>query len=134
MMPGLIFAVSFLTLLQFFVFYTRSVIAELKAHELSAETREICGVTTRSVPVEKFPRLLQLLDLCPEREGDGFKVRAVAFYFRLLGLASDWLSWAIPSVTPWIEAERGCCAYAAAAALDRRIAYSRSMMTQQASQ
>ena len=134
MMPGLIFAVSFLTLLQFFVFYTRSLIAELRAHELSAETREICGLTTRSVPVEQFARLLQLIDLCPERDGDGFKVRAVTLYFRLLGLARDWLGWAIPSVTPWIESERGCCAYAAAAALDRRIAYSRSMMTQQASQ
>jgi hypothetical protein len=133
MMPGMIFAISFLTLLQFFVSYTRSLIAESRAHELSEETREICGLTAKTVPADQFPRLLQLIDLCPEQSGDGFKVRAVALYFRLLGLARDLFSWAIPSTARWIEAERGCCAYAAAVTLDRRIAYNRSMMAQQGS-
>jgi hypothetical protein len=134
MMPGLIFAISFLTLLQFFVSYTRSVIAELRAHELSDETRQICGVAAWTAPADQFPRLLQLIHLCPERDGDGFKVRAVTLYFRLLGLVGAWSSWALPAVASWIDTERGCCAYAAAAALDRRIAFSRSMLAQQSSQ
>jgi hypothetical protein len=37
----------------------------------------------------------------------------------------------IPSAAPWIEAERGGCARAAAVVLDRRIAYNRMMMAQQ---
>jgi hypothetical protein len=132
MMPGLIFAISSLTLLQFFVSYTRSLIAESRVHALSDQTREICGLGDQMVGADLFPRLLQLMDLCPEQDGEGFKVRAVTVYFRMLGWARNLFSWAIPSAAPWIDAERGCCAYAAAVALDRRIAHNRTMMAQQA--
>jgi hypothetical protein len=132
MIAALIFGISFLTLLQFFVSYTRSLIAESQGHELSEQTREICGLTAKTVAGDQFRRLLALIALCPETGGTGFEVRAVAIYFRLLGLARLWLNWAIPSAAPWIEAERGGCAYAAAVVLDRRIAYNRMLMTQQA--
>ena len=133
MIASLIFVISFLTLLQFFVSYSRSVIAELRGHELSEQARELCGLTARTVAGDQFRRLQQLIALCPEPGGDGFEVRAVALYFRLLGLVRNLLSGVIPSAAPWIEAERGGCAYAAAVVLDRRIAYNRMMMTQQAS-
>jgi hypothetical protein len=133
MIAAMIFAISFLTLLQFFVSYSRSLIAASRAHELSEEAREICGVTARRVAGDRFQHLLALIGLCPEPGGDSFQVRAIAAYFRLLGLARTMLSWAIPSAAPWIEAERGGCAYAAAVVLDRRIAYNRMMMAQQAS-
>ena len=134
MMPGMIFAVSLLTLLQFFVSYTRSLIAESKEHALSDQTRELCGFTASTARGDQFPRLLQLIDLCPENGGDGLKVRAVTLYFRLLGLAHGVFRWLmVPSAAGWIEEERGCCAYAAAVTLDRRIAYNRMIMAQQAS-
>lgn len=133
MIPALIFLVSLLTFLQFFVSYSRSLIAESRAHKLSEQTREICGLAAKTVAGDQFQRLQQLIALCPEPGGDSFQVHAVALYFRLLGLASTLLSWAIPSAGPWIEAERGGCSYAAAVALDRRIAYNRMMMAQQAS-
>ena len=133
MIPALIFGVSLLTLLQFFVSYCRSVIAESKAHELSGDLREICGVTARNMAGDQFRRLSQLIDLCPEPGGELNNVRAVLVYFRLLGLARSLASWAIPSAAAWIEAERGGCAYAAAVVLDRRIAYNRMMVAQQTS-
>ena len=133
MIAVLIFAISILTLLQFFVSYSRSLIAESQSHKLSEEAREICGLTAEEVTGDQFLRLQQLIALCPEPGGDGFAVRAVSFYFRLLGLVRILLSAAIPSAAPWIEAERGGCAYAAAVVLDRRIAYSRMMLAQQAS-
>jgi hypothetical protein len=134
MIAAMIFVISFLTLLQFFVSYTRSLIAESRGHELSEQAREICGLTAKTVAGDQFRRLLQLIALCPEPGGDGFEVRAVALYFRLLGLARILLSRAIPSSTQWIETERGGCAYAAAVVLDRRIAYNRMIMAQQANQ
>ena len=133
MIAGMIFAISILTLLQFFVSYSRSLIAESQGHELSEEAREICGLTAKEVTGDQFLRLQQLIALCPEPGGDGIEVRAVALYFRMLGLVRTVLSSAIPSAAPWIEAERGGCAHAAAVVLDRRIAYSRSMVAQQAS-
>jgi hypothetical protein len=134
MIAAMIFVISFLMLLQFFVSYSRSLIAASRSHELSEQTREICGFTAKSAAGDQFRRLLQLLALCPEPGGDGFKVRAVASYFQLLGLAHILLNRAIPSAAPWIETERGGCAYAAAVVLDRRIAHSRMMLAQQASQ
>jgi hypothetical protein len=131
MIAFLIFGVSVFTLLQFFVSYSRSVIAESRGYELSEEAREICGLTGEPVTHDQFRRLEQLIALCPEPGGDGFEVRAVALYFRLVGVAHILLSWAIPSAAPWIEAERGGCAHAAAVVLDRRIAYNRMMMAQQ---
>ena len=133
MIAGMIFAISILTLLQFFVSYSRSLIAESQDHQLSEEAREICGLTAKALTGDQFLRLQQLIALCPEPGGDGIEVRAVALYFRMRGLVRTVLSWAIPSAAQWIEAERGGCAYAAAVVLERRIAYSRSMGEQQAS-
>ncbi len=133
MIAAMIFGISFLTLLQFFVSYSRSLIAESRDHELSEQAREICGLTAKTVAGDQFRRLLALIALCPEPGGDSFQVRVVASYFHLLGLVRILLSRAIPSVVSWIEAERGGCAYAAAVVLDRRIAYNRMIMAQQSS-
>ena len=133
MIAAMIFLISFLTLLQFFVSYSRSLIAESRGIELSEQAREICGVYARRVPADQFQRLLQLIALCPKTAGDGNKVVVVAAYFRLLGLVRQMSERFIPSVATWIEAERGGCAYVAAVVLDRRIAYSRMMMAQQSS-
>jgi len=132
MIAVIIFGVSLFTLLQFFVSYTRSLIAASRDHELSDQAREICGLTAGAVTREQFRRVRQLIALCPDPGGDSFEVRAIALYFRLVGLAHTLLSWAIPSAGPWIQAERGGCAHAAAVVLDRRIAYNRMMMAQQA--
>lgn len=133
MIPALIFIVSLLTLLQFFVSYSRSLIAESLGHELSEQAREICGVTARTVAGDQFLRLSGLIALCPESGGDGTKLMTVAVYFRLLGLLRRLSEGTIPFAIAWIEAERAGCAYLAAVVLDRRIAYNRMMMAQQAS-
>jgi hypothetical protein len=133
MIPALIFIVSLLTLLQFFVSYSRSLIAELRVHELSDRTREICGIESGVLAGDQFRRLSELIAVCPEPGGDGNKVLAVSAYFRLLGLVRRWSEWAIPSATAWVDAERGGCAYAAAVVLDRRIAYTRMITARQAS-
>jgi hypothetical protein len=131
MIAGLIFALSLLTLLQFFVSYCRSLIAASQEHVLSEQALEVCGFTARTAAGEHFGRLLQLISLCPEPGGDSIEVRVVALYFQLLGVARILLRWTMPSAARWIEAERGACAYAAAVVLDRRIAYSRMIMAQQ---
>src|SRR4029077_15567789 len=113
MIPSLICIVSLLTLLQFFVSYSRSLIAASRGHDLAEQAREISGLTAKTVGGDQFRRLLALIALCPEPGDDSFQVRAVASYFHLLGLVRILLNRAIPSAAPWIDAERGGCAYAA---------------------
>ncbi len=133
MIAAAIFLISFLTLLQFFIFYSRSLIAESRGHKLSSQALEICGLERKGMTDGQFRRLLQLISLCPDPGGDQMGVRVVAVYFHLLAVAQTLLSWAIPSARPWIEAERDGCAHVAAVILDRRIAYSRTMVAQLAS-
>ena len=133
MIAFVIFVVSSLTLLQFFVSYSRSIIAESRGHRLSEQACEICGIKARSLAGEQFGRLNQLIALCPKVGDDGSRVKAVTVYFHLLGFAKTFISWAIPSATPWIEAERGGCAYVVAVVLDRRIAHNRLVMADIAS-
>jgi hypothetical protein len=133
MMATMIFVISILTLLQFFVSYSRSLIAESRGHELSEEAREICGLTARTAAGDQFRRLSELIALCPESGGNGNKLMVVSAYFHLLGFLRRLSEWTIPSATKWIEAERGGCAYVAAVVLDRRIAYNRMIVAQQAS-
>ena len=133
MIAALIFAISIVTLLQFFVSYSRSLIAECRDQELSEQTREICGVTARSVAGDEFRKLSELIAMCPESGSDGSTLIAVSAYYRLLGIVRSVANWASPAATAWIESERCDCAWAAAVVLDRRIAYTRMMMTQQSS-
>lgn len=134
MIAALIFTVSFLTLLQFFVSYSHSLVAASLEQELSEQAREICGFSAKTARGDQFDRLLRLIALCPECRENHFEVQAVVLYFRMLSLASLLLRRALPSVARWVDAERGGCAYAAAVALDRRIAHNRMMLIQQSSQ
>ena len=130
MIAGFIFLLSIAILLQFFVSYTRSMIAASRERELSERAREICGNETKALAGGQFPRIVQLIDLCPETGGDSHEVRAVSLYFRLLGFAHMVSRWAAPSAGPWIDAERSGCAHVAAVVLDRRIAHNRTLMAQ----
>ena len=133
MIAILIFGVSALSLLQFFVSYSHSLIAESRGYELSEHGREIAGVAGRIVRSDQFRRLLQLIALCPEPGGDTGQVRAVSIYFGLLGLVRVLFGWIEPAVAGWIESERSGCAYVAAVLLDRRISYNRVLMARQMS-
>lgn len=129
MIASLIFVVSSLTLLQFFVSYSRSIIVESRNHLLSEQARDLCGMRSGMLAGEQFRRVSQLIALCPEANDDGLQVNAVRIYFHLLGFARTVLGWASASAGPWIEAERRGCAYVVAVVLDRRIAHNRMIMS-----
>ena len=132
LIPSLIFAISALALLQFFVWYSHSLIAQSRGYELSEQTRQLSGVTATTARSEHFKRLLRLVAMCPEPDVDDHKVRTVAAYFKLLSLLNAVSDWAFPSAARWIESERSGCAYVAAVVLDRRIVHNRMLKAQQA--
>jgi len=131
MIAPLVLVLAFSALLQFFVSYCRSVIAACTGLELSEQVREISGIESRRVRSDEFARLLQLLRLCPEPGNDQFGIGAVHGYYGLLGLLRAMVQGLAPALASWAEFERQGCAYFAAVALDRRIAYSRDLMAQQ---
>jgi hypothetical protein len=129
-MATLIFFLSAAALLQFFISYCRSLIAASIKQPLSAEVRDVAGIPS-TAGGEDFARVIQLLDLCPERPEDRGRLRAINAYFGLLNFISSTLARIIPALMAWTDTERGQCAYFAAVTLDRRIAFSRDMLAQQ---
>jgi hypothetical protein len=130
MMAGLIFVFSLAAMMQFFVSYCRSLIAASARRALSPDVQDVVGIT-RSANSEDFERVMQFLHLCPERREDRNGIQAIGAYFRILGAVGKTLGKLIPSLHAWTESERSQCAYFAAVALDRRIAYSRDMLAEQ---
>lgn len=130
MMAGIIFVCSVVLFLQFFVFYCRSLIAVSAKQPLSPEVQEVTGIQ-RTASGEDFKRVMQLLQLCPERREDRNGIQAIGIYFRLLNLVLATVARFTPSMEAWTESERGQCTYFAAVALERRISFSRDMLAQQ---
>lgn len=118
-------------MLQFFVSYSRSLIAASIKQALSPEVQDVAGISKPAVG-EDFARVVQLLHLCPDRREDRGEIRAIGAYFRMLEFVRSTVAKAMPPVLAWTERERGQCTYFAAVALDRRIAFSRDMLAQQA--
>ena len=130
MMAGVIFVFSAAALLQFFISYCRSLIAASSKQVLSAEVKDVTGIL-RTASGDDFKRVMQLLQLCPERPEDRNSVQAIGAYFSLLSFLRSTLAQLVPSMRAWTESERGQCAYFAAVALERRISFSRDMLAQQ---
>jgi hypothetical protein len=130
MMAGIIFVCSVTFLLQFFVSYCRSLIAASAKEPLSLEVQDVTGIT-KTASGDDFARVLQLLHLCPDCPEDRARIQAVGAYFRLLNVVRATIAKFAPSLRAWTDFERGQCAYFAAVALERRIAFSRDMFAQQ---
>jgi hypothetical protein len=130
MMAAFIFVVSVVIFLQFFVFYCRSLIAVSSKQALSPEVQDVTGIQ-KGASGEDFNRVMQLLQLCPERPEDRKGIQAIGVYFRLLNFLRSTIARLVPSMHAWTEFERGQCTYFAAVALERRISFSRDMLAQQ---
>jgi hypothetical protein len=133
MIASLILVFSIVVFVQFFLLYTRSLIAASRRHLISESVREIAGISGHGVQTAQFARLLHMVALCPGSGDDQMGIRAVRFYFGILSLLSSALT-RIPSAAKskaieWAENERTSCAYFAAITLDQRMAYSRAMLS-----
>ena len=132
MMAAVILACSIIFLLQFFISYCRSLIASSVREPLSQEVQEVTGMA-RPATEEEFARVVQLLQLCPERPEERGEISLIRAYFRMLGIFRSTAARIAPSLERWTSAERGQCTHFVAVVLGRRIAFSRNLFAQQMS-
>ncbi len=121
MISAIILAVAALTLVQFFVFYCRSLIVVYSEVELSPQGREVAGLEDRTLNGDAFHRLVQLIELCPSPADDRWELRAVRAYFGAMGFLRS-LQPLVPVGAEWAGREQSACTHFAAVALDRRMA------------
>jgi hypothetical protein len=130
MMAAFILACSIIFLLQFFISYCRSLIAASAREQLSQEVQEVTGLA-QPASEEEFARVVQLLQLCPERPEERGEVSLIRAYFRMLGVLRATVARIVPSLEEWASSERGQCTHFVAVVLGRRIAFSRNLFAQQ---
>jgi hypothetical protein len=128
MMAAFILVCSVVTLLQFFVWYCRSLIAASAKQALSPEVRDVTGIA-RAASGEDFTRVMQLLQLCPERPEDRGSIQAVGTYFGLLNFLRATLARFAPSMRAWTDLSAANARILPPA--PERIAFSRGMLAQQ---
>ena len=117
-------------LLMFFVSYCRSLLATSSAVALTQEVRDVTGISSAVAP-DDFSRVVQLLQLCPDRPEERGRIRTVSMYYSFLGLIRSTVAAAAPSLKSWADRERAQCGYFAAVVLGQRIAFSRDLLAQQ---
>jgi len=130
MMAAFILACSIVFLLQFFISYCRSLIAASAREQLSQEVQEVTGLKQPATE-EEFARVVQLLQLCPERPEERGEINLIRTYFRMLGVVRVTIARIVPSLERWASAERSQCTHFVAVVLGRRIAFSRNLFAQQ---
>ena len=130
MMAAFILAFSLLTLLMFFVSYCRSLTASTLHTTLTAEVLDVTGIQAKASGRD-FARVMQMLQLCPDRPEDRSRLQVVSAYYSLLNVIDQLFAKMMPAVANWAEVERAGCAHFAAVALGRRIALNREMLAQQ---
>jgi hypothetical protein len=123
-----ILVVSVALLLQFFVSYCRLQVAAGRRVDLSESAREATGIQGQGVSGEEFLRLRRLAELCPETNGDSYKLGAIRAYHAFLGMIRVMFGPVMPAAAAWATSERSGCAYYAAVALDARIAQTRRIL------
>jgi hypothetical protein len=124
-LPAIILAISLALLLNFFVAYCRLQVAAGRRVELSDSVREATGIEGQGVSGDEFLRLRRLVDLCPEMDGDTYKLGLIRAYHSFLGAVRVMCGPVMPAAVAWATSERSGCSYYAAVALDARIAHTR---------
>src|SRR5437899_5704190 len=102
MTASIIFVISVAALLQFFISYCRSLIAASSKQVLSPEVKDVTGIQ-KFASGEDFNRVMQLLQLCPERPEDRNSVQAIGAYFKILNFLRSTVARIVPSMQAWTE-------------------------------
>jgi hypothetical protein len=130
MIAAVILVCSLVSFLLFLVSYCRSLIAAAASEPLPLEVQDVTGINRVASP-EDFSRVVQLLQLCPDRPEERGQLRAIGTYYKILGFVRSTIAVAAPSLKSWADRERAQCTYFAAVVLGRRIAFSRDLLAQQ---
>src|SRR5215472_2671626 len=130
MMASVILVCSLASLMLFFFSYCRSLIAASAKETLPQEVKDVTGISGVASP-DDFSRVVQLLNLCPDRPEERGQLRAISTYYQFLRLVRLTAAAVVPSLKGWTDAERAHCSYFAAVVLGRRIAFSRDLLAQQ---
>lgn len=101
--------VSVIAMLQFGVYYWRSVIAGIAAQAVSSRVCMAAGLETDTPAAEDFRALLSLHRLTPGLKGRPDRLSALQAYFNLMGAVRSLTQSHLPAVEGWARSEMATC-------------------------
>ncbi len=131
MIGALVVLIAAVTALVLLVAYCRTLVASSSSVELSEHARRAMGVEEGITSADEFDRLQALTQLCPPRGNDATPLAAIRTYYHVLNALQTLSSPLFHSLAAWTEPERRRCSYFVAVTLDRRIAHTRKLWSEQ---
>ena len=121
MFSAMLLTISIVALVQFAIYYVRSVVAGVAAQPISEEVMAAVSLNGASLSGRDFGILAKLYELTPNLEKKSSGIGLVRAYFSVVHAIGKLASGRIASVTNWAEGEQGLCARYAAVQVDRRL-------------
>lgn len=121
MFSAMLLTISIVALVQFAIYYVRSVVAGVAAQPISEDV--IAAVSLNGTPLSgrDFGIVAKLHDLTPNLQKKSSGIGLVRAYFPVVHAIGKMTSGRIASIANWAEGERVLCVRYAAVQVDRRL-------------
>ena len=117
MIAAILFTVSMVALIQFWVYYWRAVIAGVASKTVSERIRVAAGLSTSSIGAQDFHNILILNDLSPVLQGPVGSFRTIRAYYSVVKTLGS----IVPAMASWSKAEMATCARYVAVLMDQHL-------------
>ena len=121
MFSAMLLTISIVALVQFAIYYVRSVVAGVAAQPISPEVMAAVSLNGSSLSGRDFGVVAKLHELTPNLEKKSSGIGLVRVYFQVVHAIGRLASGRFSSVANWAEGERLLCARYAAVQVDRRL-------------
>ena len=121
MITATLLVISVVALVQFAVYYWRSLLAGVAAEPISERVREAAGLESTSVGPSDFASFLQLNRLTPGLRDSGHGLRTVWAYYHAVGALKLLAGVRLPALAAWTEREMSTCSRYAAVILSQQL-------------
>ncbi len=121
MITAVLLVISVVALVQFAVYYWRSLVAGTAAEPISDRVRAAAGLESASVGPSDFTSFLQLNALTPGLKDGGQGLGAVRAYYRAVETLRRMAGMKLPSLAAWTEREMATCSRYVAVILSQRL-------------
>ncbi len=121
MITATLLVMSVVALMQFAVYYWRSLLAGVAAEPISERVREAAGLESTSVGPSDFPSFLQLNRLTPGLKDSSHGLRTVRVYYFAVEALKRLAGVRLPALAAWTEREMAACSRYAAVILSQQL-------------
>ncbi len=121
MIAAILSAISVAAVVQFALYYWRSVLAGVAAQPLSDRLREAAGLAGASVGPADFHAVVNLHQLTAGLKDDGNGLGAVRAYYSVVKVIGRLARLRLPALAAWAEREMATCSRYVAVRMDQRL-------------